>query len=159
MSIASKVNAYLDKTHIDYQLLQHRPSNNTLSSAIKANITASQIVKAVVLEDLENRKLMAILPGSHKISLSALNKNLNRHFHIVKESHIYELFDDCKPGAVPPLAQAYNMERVYDESLLQQALLYLEGGDHTSLIQVDQEEFRKLMQDSSPMSFSYQLFQ
>ena len=159
MSIATKVSAYLDETHIKYQLVKHKPSNNTLSSAIKSNLSTSQVVKAVVLEDLQGEKLMAILPGSHKISLSALNENFNRQFHIVKESHIYELFDDCKHGAVPPIAQAYGINRVFDEFLMQQEQLYLEAGDHTSLIQLSQDEFRKLMQDAKSLRFSYQLFQ
>lgn len=159
MSIAKKVRAYLDDADINYQLLTHTPSNNSLSSALQSNLTTSQIVKAIVLEDIQGDKLMAILPASHKISLRALNENFNRQFHIVKESHIYELFDDCKHGAVPPIAQVYELDRVYDECLLLQESLYLEGGDHTTLIQLTQEEFRKLLLNAPILRFSYQLFQ
>lgn len=159
MSIAAKVSAYLDDAQIKYQLLTHQPSNNTLSSAINSNISSAQMVKAVVLEDLQGSKLMAIIPGSHKISLRALNEGLNRQFHIVKESHIYELFTDCKHGAIPPIAQAYGMNRVYDKSLLDQQELYLEAGDHATLIQLKQNEFSTLMQGAKGLCFSYQLFQ
>jgi Ala-tRNA(Pro) deacylase len=158
MSIANKVCAFLDKSHIDYQLLKHRPSQNSLSSAIQSNIATSQIAKAVILSDLQNRKLMAILPATHKISLSAINESYDRQFHIMKESHIYELFDDCEHGAVPPLAQPYHMERVYDLLLLEQPQIYLEAGDHQSLIKLTQKEFGKLMLGAKSLHFSHQLF-
>lgn len=158
MGIASKVRDYLDKNHIEYKLLQHKPSKNSLSSAIQAHIQTSQVVKAIMLEDLQGGKLMAILPASHKISLHTLNEHFKRQFHLMKESHIYELFEDCKHGAVPPLAQAYQIDRVYDEFLMDQEQLYLEAGDHISLIQLSQTEFRKLMQYSVPLRFSYRLF-
>jgi len=158
MSIANRVREYLDKNHIEYQLLPHKPSKNSLSSAIQAHISASQVVKAIMLEDLQGGRLMAILPASHKISLHALNEHFARQFHLMKESHIYELFEDCKHGAVPPLAQAYQIDRVYDEFLMDQEALYLEAGDHISLIQLSQAEFRKLMQYSVPLRFSYRLF-
>jgi Ala-tRNA(Pro) deacylase len=158
MSIANKVREYLDTNHINYQLLQHKPSKNSLSSAIQAHIKTSQLVKAIMLEDLQGGKLMAILPASHKISLNALNTHFNRQFRLMKESHIYEFFEDCKHGAVPPLAQAYQIDRVYDEFLIRQDHLYLEAGDHISLIQLAQEEFKNLMQYSVPLKFSYRLF-
>lgn len=159
MSIATKVSAYLDETHINYQIIEHQPSQNSLSSAAKSHIKTSQLVKAVILEDLQGSKLMAILPSSHKVSLRALNEHFKRHFHIVKESHLYELFDDCKHGAIPPLAQAYDMDKVYDLFLTKQPLLYLEAGDHISLIELPQSEFKKLMLKSESLNFSYRLFQ
>lgn len=158
MSIANKVREYLDTNHIKYQLLQHQPSKNSLSSAIQADIKTSQLVKAIMLEDIQGGKLMAILPASHKISLNALNTHFNRQFRLMKESHIYDIFEDCKHGAVPPLAQAYQINRVYDEFLIRQDNLYLEAGDHISLIQLSQEEFKNLIQYSVPLKFSYRLF-
>jgi len=158
MSIVAKVSAYLDKKHIHYQLLEHAPSHNALSSAISSNIPAAQLVKGVMLEDSEGKKLMAILPASHKVSLIILNEILNRHFHLMKEAAIYELFADCDHGAVPPLAEAYNIDRVYDHYLLQQPQLYLEAGDHRSLIKLEQNEFRQLMQDAQPLHFTHRVF-
>ncbi len=158
MSIVTRVSAYLDKRHIHYQLLKHAPSHNSLSSAITSNVPATQVVKGVMLEDHEGKKLMAILPASHKVSLITLNEKLNRQFHLMKEAAVYELFDDCDHGAVPPLAQAYNMDRVYDEYLMQQPQLYLEAGDHTSLIQLTKDEFAQLMQDAKPLRFTHRVF-
>lgn len=158
MSIVKKVSAYLDKRHIHYQLLRHAPSHNSLSSAIASNIPATQLVKAVVVENSEGQKLMAILPASHKVSLITLNEKLNQHFHLIKEAALYEIFADCEHGAVPPIAKAYNMDSVYDDSLLQQPYLYLEAGDHESLIELSIDEFSRLMQGAKPLHFTHRVF-
>ena len=158
MSIVNKVSAYLDKNNIHYQLLEHAPSHNSLSSATASNIPAAQLVKGVMLEDREGNKLMAILPATHKVSLISLNEKLNRQFHLMKEAAIFELFADCDHGAVPPLAEAYSMEKVYDVCLMQQPYLYLEAGDHKSLIKLTRGEFGQLMHGAEPLHISHRVF-
>lgn len=158
MSIVTRVSAYLDDRHIHYQLRRHAPSHNSLSSAITSHTPATQLVKAVILEDSEGQKLMAILSASHKISLITLNEMLNRQFHLIKETALYQLFADCDHGAVPPIAELYNMDRVYDQYLLQQPYLYLEAGDHESLIEVTRDEFLRLMQGAKTFHFSHSVF-
>lgn len=158
MSIVNKVSAYLDKNNIHYQLLEHAPSHNSLSSATASNIPAAQLVKGVMLEDREGNKLMAILPATHKVSLISLNEKLNRQFHLMKEAAIFELFADCDHGAVPPLAEAYSMEKVYDVCLMQQPYLYLEAGDHKSLIKLTRAEFGQLMHGAEPLHISHRVF-
>ena len=158
MSIVNRVSAYLDKRHIHYQLLEHAPSHNSLSSANSADIPAAQLVKGVMLEDHDGNKLMAILPATHKVSLIVLNKKLDKQFHLMKEAAIYELFADCDHGAVPPIAEAYKMDKVYDEYLMQQPHLYLEAGDHQSLIKLTRSEFGQLMHGARPLHFSHRVF-
>ncbi|MDX1300723.1 YbaK/EbsC family protein [Photobacterium sp.] len=158
MSVVPRVSAYLDKAHVHYELLKHARSFNSLSSAIASNIPLTQVVKAVILEDHESRKLMAILPASHKINLSTLSEELNRQLHLMKEEDVFELFKDCEHGAVPPVAQAYHMDRVYDECLLEQPELYLEAGDHAYLMQLKKDGFIQLMDDAKCLHFSNQVF-
>ena len=158
MSIVNKVSAYLDKNDIQYQVLEHEPSHNSINSATASNIPIAQLVKGVMLEDQDGKKLMAILPATHKVSLISVNEKLNRQFHLMKEADIFELFTDCDHGAVPPLAEAYNMDRVYDVCLMQQPYLYLEAGDHKSLIKLTREEFGQLMHGAEPLHISHRVF-
>jgi Ala-tRNA(Pro) deacylase len=58
-----------------------------------------------------------------------------------------ELFPRCEPGAVPALGQAYDMETVVDRSLFDNPEVYLEGGDHLSLVRVSGSDLRQLMSD------------
>ncbi|MCK5712131.1 MAG: YbaK/EbsC family protein, partial [Hyphomicrobiaceae bacterium] len=47
-------------------------------------------------------------------------------------------------GAVPPLAEPYAVDAFIDESLDEQPDIYLEGGDHRSLIHIPGSQFRAL---------------
>ena len=158
MSITNRLSAYLDKKHIHYQLLNHSPSLNSLSSASNSNIPAAQLVKGVMLEEHNGNRIMAVLPTTHKVNLTTLNTKLHRQFHLMKEAAIYKLFADCEPGAIPPVADAYNIPKIYDEALMLQTHLYLEAGDHCSLIKLTRSEFAQLMQGARPMHFTHQVF-
>ena len=52
------------------------------------------------------------------------------------EEQIETLFTDCEPDAVPALGAAYGLDILVDESLAQQPEIYLECGDHDSLVHI-----------------------
>ncbi|MCG7499437.1 YbaK/EbsC family protein [Vibrio sp. Of7-15] len=158
MSISAKMGTYLDNSGVHYELLEHTHSYSSLSTAITANIPPCQIAKAVVLEDHEGRKMMAVLPASNKIRFSKLNEYFHRDFHLMKEESVYQLFQDCEEGAIPPLAQAYNMDVVYDDRLSSESDVYLEGGDHVYMVHLKGSEFSELMKGTKHMRFSHQAY-
>ncbi len=69
---------------------------------------------------------------------------------LASEDEIAELFPDCDAGAVPPIAEAYAVDAFVDESLDKQPDVYLEGGDHRSLIHISGEEFRCAHEGRAP---------
>lgn len=157
MSTANRVTHYLDSQHVRYDLVSHPHSRSSVSSAISAAIPTHQIAKAVMLEDHEGRHLMAILPGDYKLSLSKLNDELNRSFRLVKEAKIYQMFSDCDAGAVPPMPNAYHMDAIFDDELLNLPEVFLESGDHETLIQMDKRDFLRLMAAHRHSRFSSQV--
>ena len=60
------------------------------------------------------------------------------------EEEISGLFPDCETGAVPPLAEPYAVDAFVDDSLDEQPDIYVEGGDHRSLIHIPGSQFRTL---------------
>jgi Ala-tRNA(Pro) deacylase len=67
--------------------------------------------------------------------------------NLATEDEIRSIFTDCAVGAVPPIGAAYALDSVVDESLEEQTELYLEGGDHRSLIHISRAQFHDLMKD------------
>ena len=157
MTISQRVNDYLDQQQINYELVPHEHSHSSLGSAIAAHLPLNQIAKAVLLKDHEDRRLVAILPANNKISLSALNDELNASFRLAKEQEVYNLFKDCDHGAVPPIAQAYGLTMVYDKRLENLPHIYLEAGDHENLIHLDQDAFKQLFNDNKHFVFSHEV--
>jgi Ala-tRNA(Pro) deacylase len=158
MTRQNRVTHYLDKAHIHYQIVSHAPSKSSIGTAISAEIPMHQIAKAVILEDHQGRHIMAIVPADYKVSLSLLSDELKRSFKLAKEAEIYQMFSDCDSGAVPPIPSAYHLDAVYDEALTQQEQLFLESGDHKTLIQLNREDFIRLMSSYKHSRFSRKVF-
>ena len=151
---SNRVTHYLDSQQIRYGLLSHPHSRSSVGSAISAQVPMHRVAKAVMLEDHEGRHLMAILPTDYKLSLSKLGEELNRSFKLVKEAKVYQLFTDCDSGAVPPIPNAYHMEAVYDDALINEPELFLESGDHETLIQIERADFKRMMEAHKHLRFS-----
>ena len=155
MSISTCVSSYLESQNISYKVVSHAHSNSSISTANAAHIPAERIAKAVVLEDDEGRRLMAVLPANYKISLHMLRDQLKvLDLHVVNESQVYKMFNDCEPGAIPAIGQAFNLHTVYDESLDNLVDIYLEAGDHETLIHLTHNQFEKLMGNIKHSRFS-----
>jgi Ala-tRNA(Pro) deacylase len=103
----------------------------------------------------DNGYLMAVIPASHRLDLSAVRHELNRDLGLATEREIMELFKDCEPGAVPPLGCAYGIEMVLDQSLGDTPDAYFEGGDHESLVHVSGRDFLKLMAGAARRNVSH----
>ena len=100
--------------------------------------------------------MIAVLPTDNKISLQRLNKLYQSTFHLLPEHQVYPLFNDCEDGAVPPSGEAYNLNAIYDDSLLQESDVYLEAGDHQTLVHLNHDEFVKFVDQSQCVNFARQ---
>ncbi len=158
MTISVRLDNYLHQQNIPFNVLPHRHSNSSIGSAISAQIPLNQIAKAVILLDHEGRKLMAVLPASNKKSLTKLNEELMASYQLLKEDHIANMFNDCEFGAIPPVGQAYNMSVVFDDKLKELDYVYIEAGDHESLIRLSTADFIKMMVQARHTRFSREVY-
>ncbi|MGL6260018.1 aminoacyl-tRNA deacylase [Vibrio sp. WXL210] len=158
MTIATRLDQYLVEHDIQFNTVTHKHSNSSLQSGGAAGIPLMNLAKGVVLEDHEGRHMMAVLPANNKISLSKLNDVFNASFHLAKEQDVYQLFKDCDHGAVPPVGSPYHMTTVFDDMLGKLDEIYLEAGDHETLLRLENKEFHKLMGHSKHLRFSSQIF-
>ena len=144
MAIAIKLKQYLDNEHVDYDLVQHPYADTSMFVAQTAHISGEQIAKGVLLHD-DDGYLLAIVPATHKVRLGKLSKKFKRHLCLADEDEINDLFDDCSIGAIPPLGKAYNVDVVCDDCFEKRIDIYLEAGDHTSLVRVSKDDFWMLL--------------
>jgi Ala-tRNA(Pro) deacylase len=156
MAIATSVAEYLEHEGVHYDTIIHSSTHDSAHSAQAAHVAGDQVAKCVLLED-ENGSLMAVLPASHRLDLQAVRAELNRPVELATEREIIELFRDCQPGAVPPLAPAYGIEAVVDQSLADIPDVYFEAGDHASLIHVSGRDFLKLLSNATQRHISHHM--
>ena len=87
---------------------------------------------------------------THELTKSASETAQASHVPVglATEDEVTSLFPDCERGAVPPLGAAYALECIVDENLEGEGDVYLEGGDHRTLIHVTGQQFHDMMRDS-----------
>lgn len=158
MSISTRLNTYLCEHEISYQELPHHHSHSSIGSAFAAEVPINQVVKAVVLKNHEGRNIMAILPANHKVIFSTINDELHGSYQLAKEREVYQLFSDCEHGAIPPIGEAYNIGMICDSTLDQLNNVYIEAGDHQTLLRINHKDFKQMMATSKHLRFSREVF-
>jgi len=153
MSIANRVEDYLLEQDADFDVINHPYSSTSMEAAQLAHVPGDRIAKSVVLED-DRGYLLAVLPASCRVDLGELHRQTNRNLGLATEYELDALFDDCEPGAVPPLGTVYDMDAILDDGLAEQSDIYFEAGDHERLIHVSAETFQTLMGDVQHFEFS-----
>jgi Ala-tRNA(Pro) deacylase len=145
MTIAAKLQSFLTDNHIQYELCSHPYSHTSAETARLAHVPMDRLAKSVVLED-DDGYVVAVLPANRRVHLGEIRRLLHRRLHLASEADLSRLFDDCTPGAVPPVGRAYGLPTIMEESLAEAPEVYFEAGDHTALVHLSPEQFLSLMQ-------------
>ena len=158
MSIANKLEAYLQQQNVLYEVVTHPHSSYSMETAEMAHVPGDALAKGVLVTD-EAGYLLMVLPADYEIELDTLHKMLQQEVGLVKEATLAEVFDDCELGAVPPIGMAYGIKTIWDpkSSLGKQDVVYFEAGDHDSLVRVSGEQFHELMADAERGEFSHHI--
>jgi Ala-tRNA(Pro) deacylase len=146
MGIALTLQQYLDDHHIDYDVMVHERTGCSSRTAEASRVPGDRLAKGVVLTR-EGGYVLAVVPASCRVQLDAIREMLHCPVEMATEEEIATLFPDCDVGAVPPVGAPYALEAIVDDSLDRQSDLYLEAGDHCSLIHIGVAQFRELMKD------------
>ena len=154
MTIAPTLATYLEQAGIQPEVLTHPHSPSASRSAEASHVSGNRVAKAVLLKD-ETGYLLAVLPASRHLRLDAVETLTGRSLTLAAEDEIGRAFPDCEVGAVPPVGVAYGLPAVIDDTLVEEPEIYLEGGDHTTLVRVTRAEFAELMQGAQAGSFSW----
>lgn len=153
MGMAITLGDYLDSQNVDYELVHHPRTFTSMETAAVAHIPGDKLAKSVMVED-EHGYMTVVIPSTHHLQFAALREQLGHSFGLATEEELEELFDDCEPGSVPALGQAYGLTVLVDEALLNQDDIYFSAGDHTELVHMSGREFEALMSHAGHGYFS-----
>lgn len=153
MTIAKKLQNYIDGEGIPYDTVAHHRTATAGQAAQAAHVPGGSLAKSVVVHH-DTGYVLAVVPSTHRIELSALQQVVDRRLGLASEDEVGTLFDDCDIGAVPPVGSAYNIPVVLDQSLDDAGDIYFEGGDHKTLVHMTGGDFRILMKDARIARFS-----
>ena len=144
MAIAPTFQRYLDQ-HVTYDVIAGGPCPRRRAVANQAN--------RPVLRDATGY-MLAVLPASHHIRMRDLHSQFGEDVDLASEREIDELFSDCVHGAVPPIGECYGLDMIVDNSIDGRGDVYLEAGDHETLVRLSHLQFAKLTADARHGRFS-----
>lgn len=145
MAIARTLKSYLEERGVEYDTVEHSPTETAVDSARSAHVPPHQMAKAVVLED-DSGYIVSVLPSNNRLNLGWVSEELDRELRLAGENELHKLFSDCSNGAVPALSTAYGLKVIWDDQLKHASDIYIEAGDHEHLIHLKGKDFQQLMQ-------------
>lgn len=152
MTIAPALQRYLDQ-NVTYDVIPHEPTMSSMHTAEVCHISGDRLAKGIVLSR-DGGYMLAVLPATHHIRLPELRTQLGKDTGLATEDEIAQLFGDCARGAVPPVGTCYALDVIIDESITEQPEVYIEGGDHATLIHMGQSQFARLTMQAQRGRFS-----
>ena len=154
MSISNAVRTYLDAEGTKYDVVHHPRTFTSMETAAAAHVAGNRLAKAVVVED-EDRYLLVIIPSTYHLRFLSLRERFGHPFGLATEGELPGLFKDCENGSIPALGQAYGMQVLVDDALLELDDVYFEAGDHTELVHMSGQDFRALMAQAGHGQFGH----
>ena len=146
MGIALTLKQYLQDHKIAYEVMSHNKTGCSSLTAEASHVPGECLAKGVILRK-DGGYMMAILPASRHVALAEVGHSLDQPVGLASEEEIAGLFPDCEEGAVPAIAMAYGLDGVVDDAFDGLKDIYIEGGDHRTLLHLKGRQFRKLMKD------------
>ncbi len=147
--IPQRLTQFLEAQGVDYRIRAHEHSSTSAQSARTARIMPHHLAKSVLLED-DAGCVMAVVPADRQLNIGTLARMLGRHdLRLADEARIGQMFADCELGAMPPVGMAWGIDMVVDDALEASDVIYMEAGDHESLLQLSHEDFHRLMRHAA----------
>lgn len=153
MKALHRMERFLDEHMIPFDIVAHPHSQTSVETARAADVPASRVVKGVLL-DGAGCQMVAMIPADQEIRLGKLGLDNGMEFSLADEASVSRLFGECEPGVVPGLPNVWGVEVVWDDDLMAQPDLYLEGGDHERLLHVETRYLREMFGDAAHCHFS-----
>ncbi|NRB38613.1 MAG: YbaK/EbsC family protein [Pseudomonadales bacterium] len=146
MAIAINLRTYMSNQGLSYESVHHQLTDTAFNTASAAHVESAQLAKAVMLQNEEQgTQLMVAVPANKHLSIAAVNQLTDSNYHLMAEVELAQIFSGCKPGAIPGCGDAFGVEMMVDDELLQADHVYLEAGDHQTLLKLDRENYAELV--------------
>jgi Ala-tRNA(Pro) deacylase len=153
MSIAPTLKRYLAAENVQYEEILHELSMSSNRTAEACHISGNRLAKGIVLRR-DGGYMLAVMPASHHLRLSELRAKLGNDVGMADETEIGQLFRDCAHGAVPAVGRCYGLDLIVDDSIDAQPEVYVEAGDHETLLRLNHTEFARLTANAPHGRFS-----
>ncbi len=148
MSILRRLQEYLDRQRVSYEVLTHKETYSAQELAAALHVPGKDLAKVVMLK-VDERNVMTVLPASWKVDFKRLRDIFQSHnVRLSTEDEFKGLFPDCEPGAMPPFGNLYGLEVYMDQSLSEDEEILFAAGTYHDAVKLRYQDFANLVYPS-----------
>jgi Ala-tRNA(Pro) deacylase len=120
---------FLRSRRVWFEELLHSPASSSTKRARSVHIPGRRVAKTVLVR-AGDRFVLVVLPSTSRIDMDRLSELLGLKLaeaRLATADEVVAAFNDCEPGVVPPFGGLYDLDAVFDASLLEVAELVFGG--------------------------------
>jgi Ala-tRNA(Pro) deacylase len=136
---------YLDRQHVPYSTISHKPTYTAQEIADAAHISGKNLAKTVMIK-IDGKMAMTVLPAAYKIDFHLLREAIGAtSIELAREAEFKDIFPDYEIGAMPPFGNLYDLDVYVAESLAEGTEIAFNAGTHTDLVKMSYATFARLV--------------
>lgn len=144
MKLSQQLKDFLEKRHVNYEVISHEPRFTAQQTAAAAHVSGKKVAKPVVVR-ADGKETMTVIPAHQRLDLSTLRDVLGAdEVEVESENEIGRLFPDSELGAMPPLGAIYQMPCYVDARLTENDVIVFNAGSHEQSIKLATPDYLKL---------------
>jgi Ala-tRNA(Pro) deacylase len=145
MPIMKKLREFFDEARVSYEVYNHPLAYTAQEIAATQHVSGDAIAKVVMLK-IDGALAMAVLMGSHKVSLATVRENLGvREVQLATEDEFISRFPSCEIGAMPPFGNLFGLPVYVDPELEKDEYIYFNAGNHVQTVKLKYHDFERLV--------------
>lgn len=135
MAIAPTIKWYLEHRHLAHTVHELRPFSTPQEAAEILNVSPTVMVQAIPLADRLGM-VLAVIGCDREIDLDKLGRRLGRPLATAEPAVVKRYVRDCDLSLLPPIAEAYGLRAIVDDSLAGHDVVYFMAGDNVTVIEI-----------------------
>ncbi len=164
MSIPKKVTNFLDKSGVNYEIIDHRTVFTAYDKAQTLKEKLNIIGKTLVLKLNSKEIAMVLIPANRDLDKRKIKKIINKErkkednklvkkIKFASERLMKNRLKGMKMGAVVPFGNLFKIETFVNRSLLNKKRIILNSGRHKHSIMIKGKDFEKIVPNLIKGSF------
>lgn len=143
--ISTKLKEYLDNARVQHTRHPHLPAYTSQEIAQSVHVPGREMVKSVILKADGEKLIMAVLSANDAVNLGVLREEIGcGRLHLASETEFIDAFPTCKPGAMPPFGNIFNLSTYCEVNLSRNREIEFNAGSHDETIRMRFDDYKRL---------------
>jgi Ala-tRNA(Pro) deacylase len=143
--VTDRLEALLREASVEFRLYSHAPVFTSAEAARVRGTSPEEGAKALVMR-ADDQFYLVVISGVLRVDNKALRRLLGAHgVRFAREEELLQL-TGCRPGAVPPLGNLFNLPVLMDESLRRCEQVSFNAGSNSWSVTMRREDLERVIQ-------------